>query len=275
MIVVSLLITAMQTDKTMAIDYFYVFLYVELALTIIFTLEYGLRLWSATENKSNSKRWDFVTSPHSIIDLLVLFSFYISMVLSFDARILVLMRLFRLLKLFRYLAPLAIMTSVLRAEARAFLSAILVMTVLIYISATCIYYFEHSAQPEVFSSIPSAMWWSVVTLTTLGYGDIIPITVGGKFFAGCMTIFAIGIVSLPAGMLAARFSEELHKRKTIYRSQASLFMQNGSISQQQRDILLQTKQQLCLTESDIQHIYKQNSMTDKESQACPRCGYQH
>ena len=166
----------------------------------------------------------------------------------------------------RYFSPLIILLDVLRAEARSFMAAILVLLVLIFISASGIYFFECEVQPEEFGSIPQALWWSTVTLTTLGYGDVVPMTVLGKVFAGMMTIFSIGIVALPAGMLASRFSEELAKRKQRYSQTVRALASDGLLDQKDQEQLKQMQDELCLSEHDVQLI-----RADNNNNVCPHC----
>jgi voltage-gated potassium channel len=165
---------------------------------IIFTLEYLMRLWTA-EN-----RWRFVFSFYGLVDLLAILPFYVSSALDLrGVRVLRLLRLFRILKLARYnraMHRFARAFSLAREELVVFFAA----TVLVlYASAVGIYHFEKDAQPEAFASVFHALWWAVETLTTVGYGDTYPITLGGRIFTFFMVMCGLGIVGMPAGIMAA------------------------------------------------------------------------
>ena len=175
----------------------------EFFFVTVFSLEYLLRLYIAKE------RFRFIFSFYGIVDLAAI----LPSILLFDffdfrfIRLLRFMRIFRILKLARYSKALSRVKSSfynIREELAIFL---ILSIILIYISASGIYYFEHEAQPEVFKSIPHSMWWSVATLTTVGYGDIYPVTVGGKIFTFFMLIIGIGIISVPSGLFASSFSK--------------------------------------------------------------------
>ena len=175
----------------------------EFFFVIVFSLEYLLRLYIAKE------KLRFVFSFYGIVDLAAI----LPSILLFDffdfrfIRLLRFMRIFRILKLARYSKALGRVKRSfysIREELAVFL---ILSIILIYVSASGIYYFEHEAQPEIFKSIPHSLWWSVATLTTVGYGDIYPVTVGGKIFTFFMLIVGIGIISVPSGLFASSFSK--------------------------------------------------------------------
>lgn len=277
-IVASVVALTLETEEHLFTLYRTEFGYFEIFASCFFTIEYIARLWSASSNKEFRSYRHYFFSYNSIIDLIALFPLYLSLLGGMDLRFIMLLRLFRLLRLFKYLAPLVIMVEVFKAESRAFISALLVMLVLVFLSAVGIYFFENEVQQDAFGSIPDAMWWSIVTLTTLGYGDVVPITIGGRVFTGLMTVFAVGIVSLPAGMLASRFSEELHKRKLIFSEKLQEIKNEKILSRAQQHKLETIRQQLCLSKSDADLIFKTVSMNSvkqdlsKNKQNCPHCG---
>lgn len=173
----------------------------ELVVVVVFTAEYLYRLVLAEQ------RLRFVFSLHGLIDLLAIMPFY----LSFGAdlrtlRLLRLLRLLRVLKLIRYSRALQRFGQALysaREELLVFLSATLV---LLYLAAFGIYHFEHAAQPDKYRSIFDALWWAVSTVTTVGYGDIYPITVGGRVFTFGILLLGLGLVAVPAGIIASALS---------------------------------------------------------------------
>ena len=178
------------------IDYF------EIITVIIFTIEYLIRI------VGGRPRFKFAFSFFGIIDLLAILPFYIATGLDLRSlRVFRFMRLFRLLKLARY-------SSAIQRYHRAFIIAkeeiILygcTSLILLYLSSVGIYYFENDAQPEAFASVFHSMWWAVATLTTVGYGDVYPITIGGKIFTFFVLVTGLGIVAVPAGILASALSK--------------------------------------------------------------------
>jgi voltage-gated potassium channel len=170
----------------------------EVATVAIFTLEYLLRLYVA------DKRFGYVFSFFGLVDLLAILPFYISTGIDLRAiRAFRLVRMFRLLKLARY-------SKAIQRFHRAFLLAkeevalfFFATVILIYVAAVGIYYFERDAQPEAFGSVFHSLWWAVATLTTVGYGDIYPITVGGRIFTFVLLMIGLGIVAVPAGLVTS------------------------------------------------------------------------
>ncbi len=185
---------------------------------IFFTVEYFARLYSVVENPIYAdpiyERLKYSLSPLSIIDVLSFLPFYLTF-LPIDLRFLRifrLMALFRMFKIARYLHALNIFKRVLAdRKEQLILSLVFLLFVLIFISFV-MFYVEHDAQPEVFSSIPATMWWGIATITTVGYGDIVPITTVGKFLGGLFAIAGIGLLALPAGILSSGFFEMIHTK---------------------------------------------------------------
>jgi len=180
--------------------------YFELFTIIVFSVEYLLRLYVA------DKKLKYIFSFYGIIDLLAILPFYLRSV--FDLRSIRILRLFRILrtfKLLRFVAALERLKQafyIVRDEFIVFSSAIVL---LIYISAVFIYFFENPVQPEKFTSIVHCFWWAITTLTTVGYGDMSPITLGGKIFTSIIILLSLAIVAIPAGLLASALSEIKNK----------------------------------------------------------------
>ena len=175
---------------------------IEIICITIFSLEYLIRLYIA-KNKTT-----FVFSFYGLIDLLAILPFYLA--LGFDlrsARILRFLRLFRLIKLIRYNKAIKRFQRAFIMIKQELIMFSFVSFILFYLSAVGIYYFENSVQPEAFSSIFSSMWWSVVTLTTVGYGDIVPITIGGRIFTFVILMLGLGIIAIPSGMISSALTE--------------------------------------------------------------------
>ncbi len=180
----------------------------EFICIIIFSAEYLFRIYIA------EKKLKFIFSFYGIIDLLAILPFYLSF--GFDlrsARILRFLRLFRLVKLVRYNKAMNRFAVAFRLIREELIMFSVVSLILIYLSAVGIYYFENSVQPESFSSIFSSLWWSVVTLTTVGYGDVVPITVGGRIFTFLILMIGLGIIAIPSGMISSALTEARNLEK--------------------------------------------------------------
>jgi len=187
----------------------------------VFTIEYVTRVWVCTENKAEGYgspfigRLKYMVSPLALIDLLAILPFYLAMFISVDLRFMRVFRLLRLLKLTRYSPAMETFASVIAAQRRPLGAAILVMLVMLVFASSIAYLFERDAQPEAFASIPHAMWWGLATLTTVGFGDVTPITPGGKLFGAIIMIMGVGMFALPAGILTSGFTRELRKRDFV------------------------------------------------------------
>lgn len=212
---------AAQTVAELDAQYGRYFDLFNLISVVIFTIEYGLRVWSCVEipgldvQRPARARLHFAMRPLLVIDLLAIMPFYLGFLFSIDLRVLRVLRLFRFFKLARYSPALQTLWRVLQSEIRALLGAFLVMISLIVFAATGIYFIERHAQPDVFGSIPAAAWWALATLTTVGYGDVVPVTMFGRFFGGLIMIFGLGMFALPIAIIATGFSQETGRRAFV------------------------------------------------------------
>lgn len=185
----------------------------------VFTVEYILRVWSSTVDPRYKDpvrgRLRFLVTPMALVDLMAVLPFYLPFLFP-EMRFMRAMRLFRLfrvLKLARYSESLQTFVDVLRLKKEELLLMLFAIVILLVISSSLMYEAENAAQPEAFSSIPAAMWWGIVTLATVGYGDVFPITPWGKLIGSIVVLLGIGLFALPTGVLASGFAEVLAKRK--------------------------------------------------------------
>lgn len=192
--------------------------YIEVVSVIIFTAEYILRLWICDlkyEGKpAYISRLKYIFSFMAIIDLLAILPFYLPVIISIDLRVLRMLRvirLFRIFKINRYTTALNTIAMVFKNKASQLISSMTVVFMLILISSVIMYNVEHDAQPGQFGNVFQAMWWAIATLTTVGYGDIYPVTVLGKLFSSIIAILGIGLVAVPTGIITAGFSEIVEK----------------------------------------------------------------
>lgn len=173
----------------------------EIVITLLFTLEYGLRIATAPRKK------DYILSFYGIVDLIAILPFYVASGIDLRAlRAVRVLRIFRILKLVGYSKAIVDFGQAMRQAKEQFIVFGFAALIVLYVSAAGIYYFEHEAQPEQFASIFHSLWWAVATLTTVGYGDVYPITAGGKIFTFVVLMWGLGIVAVPAGIIASSLS---------------------------------------------------------------------
>lgn len=191
----------------------------EIVSVLIFTVEYVARLWSCTVDPEYSGRirgrLRLALRAMSIIDLLAILPFYLPF-LGIDLRSLRVLRLLRILrvaKVGRYYSSLNLIKHVFQSKKEELVLTSALMGLLLVVSSSVLYYCENAVQPDAFSSIPATMWWAVATLTTVGYGDMYPVTLMGKFCASIIAILGIGMFALPTGILGAGFMEAIQKKK--------------------------------------------------------------
>lgn len=198
--------------------FFYAF---EIFSVAVFSVEYVLRVWACVEEPEAvpshplKRRLKFMGTPLALIDAIAILPFYLSFFLTVDLRFMRIFRLLRLLKLTRYSPALATFAAVLHSQRRSLGAALMIMLTLLIFAASIAYLFEKEAQPEAFASIPHAMWWALATLTTVGYGDVTPVTLGGQLFGGLVMILGIGMFAVPTGILATGFANEIRKRDFV------------------------------------------------------------
>lgn len=199
---------------------------IEVLSICIFTLEYLLRLWTADlvypSLSPTRARLRYSRTPLAIVDLLAILPFYLTLLPPFDLtalRVLRLLRLFQLFKLSRYTSSLFLILRVIRKKSAQLLSSMAVVFILILISSLIMYAVENPAQPLVFSNAFSGMWWAVSTLTTVGYGDIYPITVLGKLVASIIALLGIGLLAVPTAIISSGFIEQSGKRSDGFHSE--------------------------------------------------------
>ena len=182
---------------------------VEVFCVIVFTIEYLLRIYVADSKPK------FIFSFFGIIDFLAILPFYLSFGIDLRSlRALRFLRLFRILKLVRYNKAMNHFTRAIKSAKEEILLFVFITLILIYFSAVGIYYFENEAQPEHFTSIFDSLWWAIITLTTVGYGDVYPITVGGKVFTFFILMIGLGIVAIPTGIISSALTKSVDTKET-------------------------------------------------------------
>ncbi|MBV9044743.1 MAG: ion transporter [Alphaproteobacteria bacterium] len=194
----------------------------ELVSLVVFALEYAMRIWTAPEDPVAGERGPvmgrlhYALTPLMLIDFLGFAPAAIAFLLPFlDLRVLRLFRLLRLLKIARYSPALSALASALREERRAIYGSVLLFGCALLLFAAAMHAVEGELQPKQFGTIPDAMWWAVSTLTTVGYGDTVPLTPLGRLVAGLAMVVGLGLVSLPVGIVATSFANSIHRRDFV------------------------------------------------------------
>jgi voltage-gated potassium channel len=213
-------------------------------------------------------------TPIALVDLMAILPFYLSLYLAFDLRFLRVLRLLRIFKLSRYSPALGALLDVVRRESEALLAAFVVLLMLLVISAGGIYLLENELQPETFGSMPSSMWWAIVTLTTVGYGDVVPVTIPGKMFGGFIGLLGIGMIALPAAILASGFAENIRGRKQEYNRHVEQFLKDGVIDESERWKLEKLRRELGLDSDEALQLLDSVIRAAKHApvDSCPHCG---
>lgn len=232
LIVVNVLAVVFETVPGVRREWATVFGVVEVVSVTVFAGEYGLRWWASVEQPaiaaSRFGRMRWMLTPTALVDLLAVLPsllFFVQLDLR-SLRIVRLARLLRLAKLGRYSLAMQSLLRVLREKAADMVSLLFVLMILLVISSTLMFHLEHDAQPGLFSSIPATMWWGIVTLTTIGYGDMAPVTVAGRLLGGLIAVLGIGMFALPAGLLGAGFVDELGRLRAAHRRHGSVELES-------------------------------------------------
>lgn len=217
LILLSVIEIILETEPVLK-QYEFVFSAFEKFSVVAFTIEYILRLWTCQEVKKFKGirgYFKFASSPMAIIDLLAILPFYLP-VIGIDLRflrILRLFRVFRILKMARYSNAFDMIRRVFKNKKEELLITLGFIAIILVIVSALMYHLEKDAQPENFSSISNSIWWGIVTLTTVGYGDVYPITGLGRVLGGIITLLGIGLIALPSGIIASGYTEEINKQK--------------------------------------------------------------
>ncbi len=210
------LVILLESVDVIYLQYQLMFKSLELVFVAIFSIEYVLRIWCIVENERYQDpikgRLRYAVSPFAIIDLLAILPFYLSFFTPLTRRqshMAQILRLLRMFKMGRYFKAWDVFSYVYREKKNELKVTLYTILILLIVSSSVIYFLENPSQPEAFSSIPASMWWGVMTLTTVGYGDIVPITIGGRIFGAFIALLGIGLFALPAGILGSGFIDRI------------------------------------------------------------------
>ncbi len=286
LILLNVMAVILGSVEPLAISYAKWFWQLEVFSVAVFTIEYILRLWTCVDlgdiryQSAIKGRLRWAISPLGIIDLLAILPFYVQLALVAQGggswlllRALRGLRLLRIFKLTRFSPALQILQKVLKQEAPTLAVAGFVLFVVMILASWGIYILEKDLQPEQFPHIPAAMWWTVVTLTTVGYGDVVPISLGGKVFAGLISLIGIGMLALPAGILASGFSTEIRRRDEAYSHALEVALTNGRITVNEARELDYLRERLGISEDQakILMVSAERDRNTLKATNCPHC----
>jgi len=266
-----------SSDQNYFVLYKQTFILFEKISLTIFSVEYLLRVWCCIEdikyqNTPKLKaRINYIFTPMALIDLIAILPFMIAMFFSVDLRALRLIRMLRLLKLTHYFRGFNLFITVIVKELKSIVAVMLVMLFFVIIAASLIYSIEGKVQPEAFGSIFKSFWWAIVTMTTVGYGDTVPVTTLGKVISSFIMLIGVVFVALPAGMLAARFGEEIRERKEQLDTNIKSALTDGYINDEDLQTLKILAEKLEIEPDELQEsitLLKQGHQKTK----CPHCG---
>jgi len=221
LIIVNLIAVALQSVPAIEQQYDRLFSLVEDVSLVVFTVEYVLRLWSAVEHGPHRhlsrlrSRLKYALSPAGIVDLIAVLPFWFAFVLPADLRVLLVFRVVRFFKITRYSPAMRSLLDVLYRERRALFGCLVVALGSALVAAALMHLAEGKVQPEKLGTIPDALWWSIVTIGTIGYGDVVPVTALGKLIATATIFLGLIMMALPVGIIATAFADQIHRRDFI------------------------------------------------------------
>lgn len=257
-IALSILCVVLETVDHIHALFYVEFYWIDIIAFSIFTVEYIARLYSAPENPKfqvfSLPRWKHICSGQAIVDLLTILPFLLESFFKqhFDLRFLRVFRLLRMLKLTRYTSATDTLLKVVKREWQVISAAIFVMFLLVILTASIGFIFEHEAQPDKFENIPQSIYWAVITLASVGYGDISPITPMGRTLTVVLSLVGIGIFAIPAGLLASAFTDQLRiDRESFKRTLTDAYSDNDIDPREQEHIIAEAER-LHLSETEFE-----------------------
>ncbi len=220
LIILNVIAIILQSFQKLNTDYADLFRNFEVISVSIFSFELGLRIFTSDIGYPNLSKGKalikYLLSPIAIVDIIAILPFYLPMFIAMDLRFLRILKLSRLLRVFklnRYMDSMGVLSRVLRREKEQLLITVFMTFLLMLIASSMMYYIENEAQPDAFPNIIASFWWAIATLTTVGYGDVYPVTGLGRILSGVIALLGIGLVALPTGIISSGFLAELEEQK--------------------------------------------------------------
>lgn len=261
MILLNLLAVSLESVDALSASYGTAFFAFEMVSVAIFGVEYALRIWSAAANEASKhsspakRRLEYIFSFTGLIDLIAILPSLLPLFLGeIDLRWLRVLRLVRLLKISHYSSALEDLIAAIRSEKSAFGAAMYLFFIALFASSSLMYVVEHQAQPKNFSSIPTTMWWSLITLTTVGYGDVSPVTPVGKIVGAMTAMMGVCVVALLTGIVATAFSNQISRRQDIFEAEIVAALSDGVITKDEMDRIAAMQKELGMSEEHAKAI---------------------
>ena len=261
LILANLAAVSLESVESINDKYRIYFIYFEYFSVIVFSVEYILRIWVQSINTQSpsktslGRRLRYIFSFTGIIDLLAILPSLLPLFAGgLDLRWLRVLRMARLLKMSHYSSALEDLITTVYEERRSLGAALYLFLIAIFLSSAMLYLAENKVQPEYFSSIPQTMWWSIITLTTVGYGDVSPITPLGQFFGAITAVMGVMSVALLTGIVASGFSSQMSRRKQIVEAEIADALSDGIISEEEEQQIEQLRKKLNLSEEHVNSI---------------------
>ena len=229
-----------------------------------FGVEYALRIWTAAERNPQKhasdirRRWAYVLSFHGLVDLLAILPFFLQALLpGLDLRFLRVIRIMRILKLSHYSTALEDLLASIYAERDAFISALYLLALSILITSCLMYFAEHALQPDKLGTIPDAMWWSIVTITTVGYGDVTPVSSWGKVIGAFTALSGVFTVALLTGIVASAFATRVRTHELEFTTEVEELLKDGQVDPKERRTIEHLRREFSITEEHARAIIRQ------------------
>ena len=275
--VIAVILESVQEYQSLWGAYFHVF---EVFSVAIFSIEYVLRLWSAVDDPWQDRyrrairgRLRFARTTMAIIDLLAILPFYLALVVQVDLRFLRVLRLLRVFKLTRYSGAMTLLFQVLRGEAGNIGAAMFVLLLMLVIASSLAFMIEGGLHTSgAFSSIPAAMYWAIITMTTVGYGDVVPATALGQLLTGLIAVLSLGMVAIPTGILASGFTSALQRRREQVEGRIEDAFADGSLSAKEATEIETLVERLDVSETEVRAIMEAARRHRGAATPCPHCG---
>lgn len=247
---------------------FYIF---ETFSIAFFTIEYFTRLWAAgamIDGESWRGRVRYIFSFNGLVDLAATAPFYLQILMpGLDLRVLRILRLVRVFKLSHYSTAIEDLFSAVYQERKAFIAAIYLLLIAVILTSSLMYFAETTHQPDKFGSIPDAIYWSLITLTTVGYGDVSPVTGVGKIIAVSTAFMGVCVVALLTGIVASAFANQITRRKVIFESQLREALKDGTIDEDEQISLENLRVAFNLSEEQVAEFYLQAQKEQRQKKS--------
>jgi voltage-gated potassium channel len=261
LIVTNILAVSLESVESIGIAYRQAFLIFEYVSVTIFGIEYLLRIWASAERTSGAaqtvigRRLAYIFSFNGLVDLIAILPSLLALVAgNVDLRWVRVVRLLRILKISNYSSALEDLVSAIYEERQSFFAALYLFCIALFIASALMYVVERHAQPDRFASIPEAMWWALITLTTVGYGDVSPITPLGKIVGALTAFMGVCTVALLTGIIANAFASQVSRKKDILMAEVSHALEDGEISDDEYEKIEHLRRELNLPEAQVRAI---------------------